>query len=318
MKVEDIKKIGVAGAGLMGHGIALNSALVGYPTMMQDLNGEILKKAMKNVEFSLNIYVGEGLISRKWAEETIKRITTTTDLAKLAANSDFITEAIIERTEDKYELFNKLDKLCPPHTIIVSNTSFLVLSDFGRGVKRQDKIGLTHYFSPPAIVPGVEVAKGPGTSDETYNITYELMKRWKKVPIRILKEKPGYLINRLQMALARETWILWAEGLATLEEIDRGFAATCGFRMPHEGPIKRTDLAGTWRWKWSEDERRERVERQFNIISEATPEIIEKVVQIRATGKPMLVDPDKFDEACNLAYREYARRLKDLYWGKQK
>ena len=315
MKVEDIKKIGVAGAGLMGHGIAINSALVGYPTMMQDINDEILKKAMKNVEFSLNIYVGEGLISRKQAEETIKRITTTTDLAKLAANSDFITEVIVERTEDKYELFNKLDKLCPPHTIIASNTSGLVLSDFGRGVKRQDKIVLTHYFSPPHFVPGVEVAKGPGTTDETFNITYDLMKKWKKVPIRILKERPGYLINRIQRALARETWLLWAEGVATAEEIDMGVRATCGFRMPHEGPIKRTDMAGLWRWP--KDVLSRMVDNQMTDISQPTPEIAEKIKKARTTGKPMLVDPNKFDDALDQAYREYARRLKDLYWGRQ-
>ena len=315
MKVEDIKKIGVAGAGLMGHGIALNSALVGYPTMMQDLNEEILQKGMKAVKADLKIYVEEGLIDQKKADACVANISTTTDLAELAANSDFITEVIVERSEDKYELFNKLDKLCPPHTIIVSNTSFLVLSDFARGVKRQDKIALTHYFSPPTFVPGVEVAKGPGTSDETYEITYELMKKWKKVPIRILKERPGYLINRIQRALAREALLLWAEGVATAEEIDRGYTATCGFRMPHEGPLKRGDLSGGWRWP--KDIRIKNMESQMDVVPAAGPEVVAKMRQLIETGKPMLIDANKMGEATEAAEREYARRLKELYWSKE-
>jgi len=314
MKVEDIKKVGVVGAGLMGHGIAINSALWGYPTTIHDISDELLQKAMKNVKFSLDIFVGEGLIDRKRADETIKRITPTTDLAKLAQNSDFITEVIVEKSEAKYELFNKLDILCPPHTIIASNTSSLVLSDFGRGVKRQDKIVITHYFSPPHFVPGVEVAKGPHASDETFNITYDLMKKWKKVPIRILKEKPGYLINRIQMAIWKEAYTLWAEGVATPEEIDLGVRTTCGFRMPHEGPMKRHDMGGSWRWP---KEVRERMaEHQFDNISEPTPEQAKKIAQHAIDGKTWLIAPDKFDEAFDIAYREYARRLKDLYWGK--
>ena len=99
------------------------------------------------------------------ASAAVGRITMTTDLAELATQSDFITEAIVERLRDKQELFSRLDILCPPHTIFVSNTSGFVLSEIGACVKRQDKIGLTHYFAPPHIVPGVEVAKAPGTKD---------------------------------------------------------------------------------------------------------------------------------------------------------
>jgi len=192
MDLEDIKKVGVVGVGTMGFGIAINFALWGYPTIMSDLSDEILKQSMKNVKSAMELCVEEGLITRKQADDTVSRITTTTNLVEVAANSDFITEAIIERSQDKRELFNKLDKLCSPHTIITSNTSSLVLSDFGSDVKRQDKIALTHYFAPSHIVPGVEVAKGPGTSDETFNTTYALMKRIRSGAgshnIRLLKQ----------------------------------------------------------------------------------------------------------------------------------
>ena len=204
MNLADIKKVGVVGGGTMGFGIAINFALNGYPTVISDLSDEILEQSMKRIESAMALFVEEDLITQAQADDTVNRITTTTDLAEVATHSDFITEAIVERLKDKGDLFNKLDKPCPPHTIIVSNTSGLVLSDIGAGVKRQDKIGLTHYFAPPHIVPGVEVAKGPGTSDETYNIIYDLMTTIKKVPIRVLKELPGYLLNRIQGAMRRE------------------------------------------------------------------------------------------------------------------
>lgn len=316
MDLEDIKKVGVVGAGTMGFGIAINFALWGYPTIMSDLSDEILKQSMKNVKSAMELCVEEGLITRKQADDTVSRITTTTDLVEVAANSDFVTEAIVERSQDKRELFNKLDKLCPPHTIVTSNTSSLVLSDFGSDVKRQDKIVVTHYFAPPHIVPGVEVAKGPGTSDETYNITYDLMKKVRKVPIRVLKESPGYLLNRIQGTMSQEANRLWAEGVATAEDIELGVKSTFGFRMPHEGPLGHYDLAGIW--KWPEDVQTAVQARQVSRESEPSVEVTEKIRERRAQGKPWFVDPGTFDEAVEKRDREYIRRLKELYWSKEK
>ena len=316
MELEDIKKVGVCGAGTMGFGIAINFALWGYPSVMSDLSDEILQNSMKNVKSAMALFVEEGLITRKQADDTVSRITTTTDLAEVAANSDFITEAIFEISQDKRELFNKLDKLCSPHTIIVSNTSSLVLSDFGSDVKRQDKIALTHYFAPPHIVPGVEVAKSPGTSDETYNITYDLMKKVRKVPIRVLKESPGYLLNRIQGAMNQEANRLWAEGVATAEDIELGVKSTFGFRMPHEGPMGHYDLAGIW--KWPEDVQTAMRARQTSRESEPSVEVTEKIRERRAQRKPWFVDPGRFDEAVEKRDREYMRRLKELYWSKEK
>jgi len=314
--LENIKKAGVVGAGTMGFGIAINFALWGYPTIMSDISDEILEQSKKRTKTAMALFVEEGLITRQQADDTIRRITTTTDLAEVAANSDFITEAIVERSEDKRELFNKLDKLCLPHTIIVSNTSSLVLSDFGADVKRQDKIAITHYFAPPHIVPGVEVAKGPGTSDETFNITYDLMKKIRKVPIRVLKELPGYLLNRIQAAMSREANRLWAEGVATAEDIELGIRSTFGFRMPHEGPMGHYDLAGLW--KWPQDVRAAMSTRQVGGESELSAEVAEKIRQRMAQGKPWFVDPERFDQAEEKRDREYIRRLKELYWAKEK
>ena len=248
MELADIKKVGVVGGGTMGFGIAINFALGGYPTIIRDLSDALLQQSMRHIKSAMDLFVEEELITQAQADDTISRITTTTDLEEVATQSDFITEVIVERLKDKQVLFNTLDQLCPPHTIIVSNTSGFVMSDIGADVKRQDKIGLTHYFAPPHIVPGVEVAKGPGTSDETYNITYDLMKKVKKIPIRVLKELPGYLLNRIQGAMGREASAIVGRGVATAEEIELGIQSTFGFRMPHEGPFLHYDLAGIWKW----------------------------------------------------------------------
>lgn len=295
-----MNQVGVVGGGTMGFGIAINFALGGYSTVISDLSDEVLKRSIANIKSALNLFVEEELITREQADDAGDKIKTTTDLAEVAKDSDFITEAIVERSRDKRELFNKLDKLCPRHTILASNTSGLVLSDFGSDVTRQDKLVITHYFTPPHIVPGVEVAKGPGTSDETYDITCDLMERSGKMPIRLRKELPGYLLNRLQDAMRGEALRLWAEGMASAEDIELGVVSTFGFRMPHEGPFRHYDLSGVW--KWPEDIR--------------SPHSIEnkKIRNRLAEGTPWFIDPERFDEALEKRDREYIRRLKELYW----
>ena len=307
MELADIKKVGVVGSGTMGFGIAINFALHGYPTVMSDLSDEILEQSLKNIKSALALFIEYELITQKQADDTVGRITTTTDLNDVASNSDFITEAIVDRSKDKRELFNNLDELCPPHTLFASNTSHLVLSDFGSDVKRQAKIVLTHYFAPPHIVPGVEVAKGPGTSDETFEIVCALMKKVNKVPIRLHKEESGYLINRIQDATFREAARLWAKGMASAEDIELGITSTFGFRMPHEGPFLHYDLSGTW--KWPEDIR-------FP-PPDPSNEVDKKISEHLKQRKTWFVDPEKFDAAVEKRDREYIRRYKALYLSKE-
>ncbi len=312
MTLSDINKIGVAGGGTMGFGIGLNFALWGYPTVVYDLSDKILEGSAQRVNKALDIFVTEGLITRKRAEESFKRFTFTTDMTILA-KSDFITEAIVERLSDKQELFNKLDEMCPPQTIIASNASQLVMSDIAKGVKRKDKVLLTHYFEPPHIVPGVELAKGPGTTDEIFNLIYDLMKKVKKVPVKALKELPGCLLNTIQGAMTTMCYRLWAEGVASAEDIDLGIRASFGFRNPHEGSLMHADLSG--RWKWPKDVLAIKAEKLLSMPG-LSEEAKERLRNRLAQGGPWLVDPNKFEEAIEIRDREYARRLKDLYWGR--
>jgi len=313
MKLEDIKKVGVAGAGTMGAGIALNFALWGYLTVLGDISENILDSSMMKIRRNLDIFVQEGLVTRQQADEALARITTTTELAIIAESSDFITEAITESVEDKRQLFNQLDRQCPPHTIIVSNTSFLLLSEFGSEVRRQDKIAITHYFVPAHIIPGVEVAVGPGTSEETFAITCDLMRKIRKVPIRVLKESPGCLANRMQAALRREAFRLWAEGVSTAEDIDLGVRATFGFRLPLDGPMTHYDLSGIWRW--DRDVRTAWADKQFNSVKYGLDEeVADRIKQRVAQGIPWILDPERLEEKKEKIEKEYIRCLKAWYW----
>lgn len=314
MNLFDIKQVGVVGAGTMGHGIALNFALWGYPTLLHDLTNELLAKADDRIHLALAAFVREKLITRRQAKDCLKNITLTTDLSRLTA-CDFITEAITESVKEKRKLFNQLDKLCPPHTIIASNTSILLLSDFASEVKRQNKVCITHYFVPPHIVPGVEVVKGPGTSEETFNLAYDLMKKINKVPVRVLKEQPGSLLGRLQNALRREAYRAWAEGIASEEDIDLGVRTTFGFRSIHEGPMLHYDLSGVWRWP--KGVRLDMLARQLEKDPGLSPEAIEEIKRRLADGQPWLINPSQFDEVTEEVQRKYLRCLKEFYWSKE-
>ena len=290
----------------MGFGIAVNFALAGYPTVIYDLTDEVLKRSVTNVRAALALFEEEGLITRQQVCESVARITTTTDLERLARNSDFITEAIVERLADKQELFGALDRLCAPGSILVSNTSSLVLSDIAVHVARQDRIGLTHYFVPPHIVPGVEVAKGAGTSDETYEIMCELMRRTGRIPIPVRRELPGYLINRLTAALSREALRLWAEGVATAEDIELGVKSTIGFRMPFQGPFGHYDLSGSWRWPVAPSANRKP-------LPEPSAAVRARIEARMAERRPWFLDPERIAEAALVRDREFIHRLKALY-----
>ena len=311
MKLEDIGSIGVIGAGTMGHGIALTFALGGYTVMLNDVKEEILKNAMNKIKSALEMFCTEDMVTTDEANNVIKRIVTTTDLDALAPEVDYVCECIVEDSHSKKELFNKLDLLCPPHTILASNTSSLVLSDFGSDVKRQDKIVVTHYFNPPHIVPAVEVVKGPGTSDETFDVTFDLLAKVKKMPVKVLKELPGYLINRIQFAIWREVFYLLCNGVATAEDIDRAVKGSFGFRLASIGPLMTSDLSGARNWG---EVGIQVLERAFQSIC-SDKEVPEPIKQLFIEGKGFFdYHQEEWDEVTRKRDKEFLQRLKRFYW----
>jgi len=244
VQLEDIRNISVIGAGIMGHGIGLTYALGGYKVALNDVSEAILNNAMNHIRNDLKTFAENSVISQDMIEETLSHLTTTTNLEKAVKDADFVTEAVAENTEVKRKIFSNLDVSCPKHTILASNTSSLLLRDFASQCKRKDKILITHWVNPPHIVPVVEVVRGEETSDETMEVIYALLKKVKKVPVKILKETPGFIINRIQMAMLREVWSIWQQGIVSPEDIDLVVKGSLGFRLAAIGPLETCDLGG--------------------------------------------------------------------------
>ncbi len=228
----------------MGRGIGLTYAWGGYQVVLHDTGDTILNNAVSHIRDDLKTLADRGLISPDEIGEILSRITTTTDMKRAVKKADFVTEAVVENITVKRKVFGDLDIFCPPHTILASNTSSLVLHDFTDQTRRKDKVIITHWMNPPHLVPAVEVVRGEETSSETMELVYSLLQKIRKVPVKIGKEIPGFIINRIQFALLREVWSLWQQGIASLEDIDTVVKGGLGFRWAAVGPLETADLGG--------------------------------------------------------------------------
>ncbi len=242
MKVEDIKVIGVVGAGVMGHGIAQVAARSGYEVIMVDISEDILKKALELIEsgpFGLKRLVEKGKMSEEEAKKCMERIKTSTSLESLK-DADFIIEAVPENPELKKKIFGELDKICKPETIFASNTSGIMISDLATAVERKDKFIGMHWFNPAPVMKLIEIIRGALTSDETFEVTVELSKKFGKIPIEA-GDGPGFFTTRFINSWLVEAIRLFEAGIAGIKEIDEMCKLAFGFPM---GPFELMDLIG--------------------------------------------------------------------------
>jgi 3-hydroxybutyryl-CoA dehydrogenase len=235
----EIKKIFVAGAGLMGGGIAQVCAQAGYHVTMRDVTDEILNKSIRTINWSVGKLVEKGKVAGT-VDDIMGRLNVTTDLAA-AADVDFVFEAIIENLEAKRKLFAELDKLCPAHTILATNTSAIPVTEIAEATQRVTQVAGTHFFSPVPMMKAVEIVKGLGTSDETVETADTLCKSIGKETIRVNLDVAGIVLNRLNFPSTVEAIKLVESGVTTVEDIDKGMRL--GFGRPM-GPFETGDMAG--------------------------------------------------------------------------
>ncbi len=244
MKVDDISKLAVVGAGLMGHGIAQEFALAGYQVRIHDVTEEKLRQATKNIQASLQMLVEIGMVTQSQAKSVLPHIYPSTELKDVVSDADVVIEAVFENLELKQEIFQKLDRLCPKHTILASNTSSLMPSSLAAATQRPDKVLVTHYFNPPYLLPLVEIVRHRETSDETVTTIFDLLTRVGKSPAVVQKEVLGFIGNRLQAALLREALSIVEQGIATPGDIDTVVKAGFGRRYAAAGPFEVFEIAG--------------------------------------------------------------------------
>ena len=237
-------EIAVIGSGLMGHGIAQVFAQGDCRVRLQDIDKHALQTANSRIRANLKALSEHELEDPARIDAIMSKIATTTDLAEALTDVDFVIESAPEDLRLKTELFGRIESFAPDDAILASNTSMLKVSDIGVLIEKKERLIVTHWFNPPYLMPVVEVVKGAHTSQDTMDRTIDLLRRMGKVPIRVLKEVPGHLLNRIQFAMFRETIGLLEQGVATAEEIDKGVSGSLGLRLATIGPLKSIDLAG--------------------------------------------------------------------------
>ncbi|MBS7643271.1 3-hydroxybutyryl-CoA dehydrogenase [Candidatus Bathyarchaeota archaeon] len=235
-----VKNTSVIGAGTMGHGIALVLAQAGFKVTLRDITNELVQTGLERIRKNLQKSVEKKIMTHTQANEIISRLRGTTDLTEAVKDADFVIEAVIENMDLKKQVFREVDKACPKHAIISSNTSSLSITEIASATERPDKVIGTHFFNPPWMMKLVEVVRGAKTSEETIDITKELVTKLGKTPI-VVNDSPGFVANRIGMPMINEAIYTLMEGVASAEDIDT--ALKLGYNHPM-GPLELADLIG--------------------------------------------------------------------------
>src|SRR5216110_1760849 len=241
MNIDELRRICVVGAGLMGRQIALNAAHHGYEVRITDANAEQLQAAERWTDEYVASRIEKGRWTKEEAAAARARLDFVADLAEAAADADLAIEAVIEDVKVKRKVFADLDRLCPPRAILATNSSTFVSSLLADATNRPAQVANLHYFNPAMVMEVVEVVQGPHTSDETATLLVEFAERVGKRPILMKKEIEGFIANRLLRALGREATFLVDEGYATFEEVDLAAEKALGHPL---GPFRLMDLTG--------------------------------------------------------------------------
>ncbi|MCR4394866.1 MAG: 3-hydroxyacyl-CoA dehydrogenase NAD-binding domain-containing protein [Dehalococcoidales bacterium] len=234
----EIKTVAVIGAGTMGNGIAQVTAAAGYNVIMTDIKQEFLDKAMNTIAGSCDRLIKKGTIQEADKQAILARIKPTVDM-KEARNAQLVIESAPEDLNLKMNIFKELDEMCPPETILASNTSALPISAIATSVKRKDKVIGIHFMNPVPVIKGVEVIVSTYTSPETVELSKNFVKSLGKEPCEA-KDYAGFIVSRLVDVLMNEAIQCVMDGNKP-EEIDKAMKLCCNFPM---GPLELCDLAG--------------------------------------------------------------------------
>jgi 3-hydroxybutyryl-CoA dehydrogenase len=243
VKVEDVKKVAIFGAGTMGPGLAQVFASAGYDVIMYSRKAETLDKAMSVAKANLATFVENGLLSEGDVPGVLARIQMTQSVEEAGKDADLVIESIAEKVDAKKELYEALDGICPEKTIFTSNTSYLNIYEI-MPAGRLPQTVIAHWFAPPHIVPLVEVVKGPETTQETVDFVVAMLKKVDRVPTVLERFVPGFCINRLLRIIGRECFFLLDNGYMTAEQLDLAVKASIIPRAMVLGFVQRYDFTG--------------------------------------------------------------------------
>jgi 3-hydroxyacyl-CoA dehydrogenase len=241
ISAEDVKRVLIVGAGVMGHSIAQVFAQAGIEVELVDIEEKALRRALHLIEHNLKNLAEMGLA--KDIQATLSRIHPSTTLTSAAKGMDFALEAVAEIPNVKKEVFRILDEAAPGEAVLASNTSSLDIFEIAK-ISNPERLVATHWFTPPHIIPLVEIAPGPETSPDAVTFAAQLMERIGKRPVVMKKFVPSFIVNRIQNYISFVVSDLLQNGYAEPEQIDLAVKLSLGIRLPVVGVVQTLDFAG--------------------------------------------------------------------------
>ena len=235
-----MKKVSIIGSGTMGNGIAHCFAQKGFIVSIFDISKENLTKAEVNISKNLDRMIKKEKISELEKKNILSRITFLNEIEENIEDSDLVVEAATERKDVKFNIFQKLDKICKPETILASNTSSISITEIGSKTNREEKVIGMHFMNPVPIMKLVEVIKGKKTSNKTFETIMDLSKQLDKTPV-FVNDAPGFVANRILMPMINEAILTLEQNISGVEEIDT--VMILGMSHPM-GPLFLADFIG--------------------------------------------------------------------------
>ncbi|HKI01488.1 MAG TPA: 3-hydroxybutyryl-CoA dehydrogenase [Thermoanaerobaculia bacterium] len=237
--MQSIQRIGVVGAGTMGHGIAQVAAQSGYEVILVDAAPEALERGRAGIAKGFERLVSKGKLGAEERDQALARVTTGGDLSALET-ADLVVEAVVERLEVKQKVLSELDRICTPDTILATNTSSISITKLAGATQRPDKVIGMHFMNPVPVMQLVEVIRGLATSQETWEAVEAASRRMGKTPVEV-HDAPGFVSNRVLMPMINEAIFCLYEGVGKPEAIDE--VMKLGMNHPM-GPLALADLIG--------------------------------------------------------------------------
>jgi len=224
----------------MGSGIAQVAAEAGYDVVMRDIEDRFVQNGFTIIRKNYERAISKGKMTKEQSEAILGRIKGMVDLSQAVPGADVVIEAVIENMELKRKVYQELDRLCAPQTILASNTSGLSITEIASVTKRPEKVVGMHFFNPVPVMKLVELIKGQATSPETFELIKGLSVKMGKTPIAV-NEAPGFAVNRILVPMINEAIFVLQEGIASAEDIDQGMVLGANHPI---GPLALADLVG--------------------------------------------------------------------------
>ena len=231
MDSDDIQTIAVLGAGNMGHGIAEVAAMAGYDVNLRDINEELVEDGYDQIEWSLGKLAENDQLSEEEADAALDRVTPLVDVGEAVSDADIVIEAVPEKMDIKKDVYDEVEQHASDHAILASNTSSLSITELSEVTERPEQFCGMHFFNPPVRMQLVEVISGAHTADGTLDAVEGLAESFGKTPVRVRKDAPGFIVNRVLVPLMNEACWLVSEDDATMAEVDSTVKYDIGLPM---------------------------------------------------------------------------------------